>query len=68
MPTPAAYIAIPSIGARFGSLENCLAFSAAVSSQCCHAQRPGYSRSSAISGIDGIAEPYIWWFQTVSGA
>ena len=39
MPTPPAYIAIQSTGARFGSLENCLVFSAAMSSAFCRGPR-----------------------------
>ena len=40
MPTPPAYIAIQSTGARFGSLENCLVFNAAMSSAFRRVQRP----------------------------
>jgi DNA replication protein DnaC len=39
MPTPPAYIAIQSTGARFGSLENCLVFNAATSSALCRGPR-----------------------------
>jgi len=38
-PTPLAYIAIQSTGARLGSLEICLVFSAAMSNAFCRGQR-----------------------------
>ena len=63
MPTPAAYIAIPSIRALFGSRENCLVFSAAASSECCRFERPEYHGMQSISDLSGALEPYIWWRQ-----
>ena len=53
MPTPPAYISIQSIGARFGSLEKCLVFSAAVSKAFCRARR---LRNAALRHIRDTAE------------
>ena len=57
MPTPPAYISIQSIGARFGSLEKCLVFSAAVSKAFCRARRLRNAGPWHIRGTVEYADP-----------
>jgi len=61
MPTPPAYIATQSIVGRFGSLENCLVFSAAMSNALRRRRKAVEWQRQAHVGQSGICISYILW-------
>jgi len=61
MPTPSAYIATQSTVARFGSRENCLVSSAAVSSSFRRDQRGLERQLQVYMSHSGLSRSYIWW-------
>ena len=61
MPTPSAYIATQSTVARFGSRENCLVSSAAVSSAFRRDQRGLERQLQVYMSHSGLSRSYIWW-------
>jgi hypothetical protein len=60
MPTPSACIAIPSTGARFGSLENRLVLNAALSNESRRIQMLRHNGLRHIRDIGKHAAIYIW--------